>query len=52
LEGRRFFEQNFIDAFINGLKREIKSFVQAFKPNLKTIDEALEYSLYIFNTKS
>jgi Retrotransposon gag protein len=32
LENRLFFETDFIDAFIGGLKSELRAFVKAFKP--------------------
>jgi Retroviral aspartyl protease len=45
LEGRQFFEKDYTDAFISGLKGEIKPFVQAFKPN--SLEGAVEYGFYM-----
>jgi Ty3 transposon capsid-like protein len=45
LEGRQFSTKDFIDAFISGLKGEIKPFVMIFKP--ETLDNALDYALHM-----
>jgi Ty3 transposon capsid-like protein len=45
LERRKFSEVDYIDAFVGGLKGEIKSFVKLFKP--VTIEEAFESALHV-----
>jgi len=45
LENRNFSEADFVDAFIIGLKDEIKPFVRAFKP--ATLEDAYEYATYV-----
>jgi Retrotransposon gag protein len=45
LEGWQFSPTDYVDAFICGLKGELKPFVKLFKP--VTVEEALEYALYV-----
>jgi hypothetical protein len=45
LENRLFSETDFLDAFVRGLKLEIKSFVKVFKP--QGLDDAYEHALHL-----
>jgi hypothetical protein len=45
LEGRQFSNTDYIDAFVCGLKGEVKPFVKMFKPT--AVEEAVEYALYV-----
>jgi Retroviral aspartyl protease len=48
LEGHKFAYVDYVDAFVGGLKGEIKSLVKLFKP--VTIDEAFDYALHVEET--
>jgi hypothetical protein len=45
LNNQLFFETNFMDAFIGGLKSELKAFVKAYKPT--TLKDGFEYALHM-----